>query len=346
MGGAGPYGGQNSSSNYGMSASTSYGSPAPGVVHKTQDAGRPGARGMQLGRKMELAETIKADEGIRDVPVAPMVSGSAAMGAVPGKAHSPNLAAQGSHMGGASGHAISVTVEEKVSVTLNRDGGVENLEVKGELGVRVTDPSKATMRLQLQPAQDPSIQFKNHPNVDRAAFAAQSLIVLKDPSKPFPLNQSVGVLKWRWVSKDEAQVPLSITCWPTPTGRGGCDVTVEYELNRSTLDLKDVVIAIPYGAGATAPPVIKEVEGDYTLDTGRRLVYWRLASIDASNPNGVLEFAAHTEDTAAFFPIHVTFVSNSALCPVEVAAVSHAQTGIPLNFHAERMLSTDQYTVV
>ena len=54
--------------------------------------------------------------------------------------------------------------------------------------------------------------IQTHPNVDKALFASQSLIGMKNPAKPFPLNNDVGVLKWRLKSQDESLMPLSSKC--------------------------------------------------------------------------------------------------------------------------------------
>ena len=51
--------------------------------------------------------------------------------------------------------------------------------------------------------------FQTHPNIDKKLFNQESLIGLKQPSKPFPLNNDIGVLKWRLQSTDEGLMPLS-----------------------------------------------------------------------------------------------------------------------------------------
>ena len=40
---------------------------------------------------------------------------------------------------------------------------------------------------------------------------------------------------------------ISVNCWPSENGQGGCDVNIEYELEQSLehLELEDVVITIP-----------------------------------------------------------------------------------------------------
>ena len=51
--------------------------------------------------------------------------------------------------------------------------------------------------------------LQTHPNIDKKLFSQESVIGLKQPNKPFPLNSDIGVLKWRLQSTDEALMPLS-----------------------------------------------------------------------------------------------------------------------------------------
>jgi hypothetical protein len=85
---------------------------------------------------------------------------------------------------------------------------------------------------------------------------------LKNADRPFPANQEVGVLKWRYTSTDSKEIPLTsknekegfyskiekfilVNCWPNETANGGCDVNIEYELQNTNLVLKDVQISVP-----------------------------------------------------------------------------------------------------
>jgi hypothetical protein len=45
--------------------------------------------------------------------------------------------------------------------------------------------------------------------VDKNLFKNNSVIGLKDPSKSFPVNTDVGVLKWRFQTTDETEIPLT-----------------------------------------------------------------------------------------------------------------------------------------
>jgi hypothetical protein len=53
------------------------------------------------------------------------------------------------------------------------------------------------------------IFFQTHPNIDKKLFMNDSLIGLKNSDRPFPANQEVGVLKWRYTSTDSSEIPLT-----------------------------------------------------------------------------------------------------------------------------------------
>jgi hypothetical protein len=107
--------------------------------------------------------------------------------------------------------SVHLSVKEKISLELSRDGGVNSLEVKGELDLRISDPSSSKVFLSVghSDAFGAELQFKTHPNVDKKPWAESKRIGLRDPKKGFPTGQGLGVLKWRLASKDETVVPLS-----------------------------------------------------------------------------------------------------------------------------------------
>ncbi|KAJ3034140.1 GTPase-activating protein S23 [Rhizophlyctis rosea] len=119
--------------------------------------------------------------------------------------------------GSAGGYGIHFNIE-KISVTANKDGGLQSMEVKGDLILR----------------------YKTHPNVDKPLFA-DSVIALKDPSKPFPSGQALPGLGWRYVSEDQSSVSLAVNCWPSPSGHGTSDVNIEYEMQSNTLELSNEI---------------------------------------------------------------------------------------------------------
>lgn len=105
--------------------------------------------------------------------------------------------------------SIHVTIEERVSLAANRDGGLEQMEVRGTLTLRVGEGASGKLRLQLQAANDPAINFKTHPNVDKNIFKSDKVVQMRDTARAFPMHQNLEVVRWKFSSKDETAVPLS-----------------------------------------------------------------------------------------------------------------------------------------
>ncbi|ORY23806.1 hypothetical protein BCR39DRAFT_548560 [Naematelia encephala] len=233
---------------------------------------------------------------------------------------------------------IHVTVKEQLSVTLLRDGGVQNFELKGDLDLRITDASLAKLRLTLTPKDHADLQFKQHPNVAKFT-GSEKVIALKDPSRSFPVGQGLGVLRWRMTSKDESHVPLSVTVWPQPRGDGTSDVAVEYELEAKHLALRNVVIQIPI-----PPNAFPSVTGDANWRSTSTSFIWTIDSIDEDAPTGSLEFQCEG-DADAFFPVSVGFVAAGSLPDIDVAKAVLVD-GAEQSFSQEKILTVDKYEIV
>ncbi len=105
-------------------------------------------------------------------------------------------------------------MKENIQLELVREGGLNHLELKGDMNLQISDASLARVKLILaEPATSfgPELQYKQHPNVGKFAANKERLIALKDSSRSFPVGQSLAVLKWRYAGKDESYVPLSST---------------------------------------------------------------------------------------------------------------------------------------
>jgi len=87
------------------------------------------------------------------------------------------------------------------------------MELKGDMNLQISDPDLAHLRLTLAPPATDfggnQLQFKQHPNVAKFTPGKERVVALKDPSRAFPVNQSLAVLKWRYAGTDESNVPLS-----------------------------------------------------------------------------------------------------------------------------------------
>ncbi|KAJ3276265.1 Coatomer subunit delta [Terramyces sp. JEL0728] len=290
-------------SSYAPSQFNSYTPPAPKVV--------PGmGKGMQLGKKTvqsSLVETIQAEEGVKDAPLLPQAEPE------------PVVDEEGIH----------VIVEEKISATANRDGGLSSLEVNGSMLLKVNDESKARVTL------------NTHPNVDKGLWGSNSVLALKDPNRPFPVAQPLGILKWRYSSKDESALPLLVNCWPSPT-QSGCDVTIEYDLQKQ-ITLKNVSIIIPYTS--VNPPTATAPEyGQYHIDRNSKTIVWQIPSINSENTSSLFEFNVETDDASNLYPIQVHFTSSQSFSDIQVQNVASVDGG-SVEYSSQVSLVTDGFEI-
>ena len=159
-----------------------------------------------------------------------------------------------------SSSAVDVKIEEELTVKLSRDGLIETADVKGTLSVRANAPEASRVLIRLSDFAAPGFQLQLHPTIARS-FLNDHVLTLKQADRGFPVDSSVSVLRWRQPNGGDALVPLSVTCWPEVLD-DGCNVNVEYTLNREVLPaLSTVRICIPLPAGAS--PEILSVDGSY-----------------------------------------------------------------------------------
>jgi coatomer subunit delta len=230
--GANNYG--NGYSSGGSPSGEKYGSSSPSYTREepvVQPTAALSGKGMKLGKKSiqaSLFENIKQAEGVREFSQPPP---RVEVKQQPESPLEDQLSQEGVHF----------VVEEKIACTANRDGGLESLVVTGSMTLKVNDPSQTKLQIKVDYEHDNLLQFKTHPYVDRNLWQTQSKVVF---AKPLPIGQPIGILKWKYAGKDESQIPLLVTCWPSPTG-AGCDVTIEYEL-QLPISLHNVTIVIPF----------------------------------------------------------------------------------------------------
>ncbi|XP_063216392.1 coatomer subunit delta [Bacillus rossius redtenbacheri] len=240
-------------------------------------------------------------------------------------------------------HDVHLRQEERLVLSVGRDGGLQSFELHGLVTLRIADEKWGRIRVQLENKDARGIQLQTHPNVDKELFKLKSQIGLKNPAKPFPLHTDVGVLKWRFQTQDESCIPLSINCWPSENGQGGCDVNIEYELEHDHMELNDVCIAIPLPSGCA--PVVNECDGEYTHDQRRSVLLWILPIIDASNKSGSLEFSCQGHP-ADFFPVAVNFVSKGSYADLKVVEVTSVEDDSAVKFSDETVFFTEKYEIV
>ncbi len=221
----------------------------------------------------------------------------------------------------ASADEASVAVEERITAVLTRDGEA-NVQVKGSLTLSVHNPAATRIRVNLSKGSETdSWSFQNHPNTDKALFAAESCIALKDASKTFPVGNPVGVLRWRKASKDADFAPLALNVWPEEQGDGTIALNVEYTLQQEHMELKNVVVSIPLPPGTSEADVqLGAVDGEVAVHDGQ--LVWSIGSISNANGNGMLEVTVRGDDDDVFFPVGVEFASSTCVLPMAVTGVT------------------------
>lgn len=292
---------------------------------------------MQLGKKSkatDIYEKVRSDMGPEAEESSPLVTPQASTPATEGvPSASPSLSADRD--------PIHITIAEAISASLSREGALKSFEVKGDLQLRISDPALTKLKLDLLANATHGAQFRTHPNVDKAAFSNSSIIQLKDTSKRFPANNSIGVLRWRVAGSgsDNADVlPITFTVWLNK-GSDSTTVTVEYELTGSD-SLRDVSVTIPYGSSeptVSSFDAVYEVSGD-SLD-------WNIGHIDEENGTGSFEFESTGSDENEFFPMSVRFSKANPFVEVDVNGISLVEEGESTGYSKDVKSVADGYLI-
>lgn len=240
---------------------------------------------------------------------------------------------------------LSIVLEEKYTVAMNREGGIESCDLKGTLTLTANTDAGSMSSLSLNKSVisnkcGSSWNFATHPKVNKSDYEQKGTIVLKG-GKGLPLNRPVGVLRWSYSGEDAA--PLSINCWPEEDGNGSVNVNIEFELIRKDMNLHDVNILLPLGT--TDPPQIESIDGQYKHDASSGMMCWHHDEINAQNASGSLEFLVAGSDVDDFFPVQVMFKSDSFLCPIEITGVTSTTNGAPVPNSLTKNVIPDKYTI-
>lgn len=268
---------------------------------------------MQLGKKSkttDMFERVRGDMGAEaeEIASAPLVPNHAAAAPEPTQAQSRVSSSL-------DRDAIHVTISETINAKLSREGALNSIEIKGDLQLRISDPSLTKVKLDLVANASHGVQFRTHPNVDKGLFNSSRGIQMSNATKGFPVNNSVGVLRWRATPKveDSSAVPITFTVWVNKGSDDTYNITIEYELTGGDA-LKDVTVIIPY---ATSEPAVSSFDATYEV-SGDSLE-WTIGLVDGDNASGSFEFEAQAGDENEFFPMQVKFGKTKPFIDVDVS---------------------------
>uniref|UniRef100_A0A0E0FVD0 Coatomer subunit delta n=1 Tax=Oryza nivara TaxID=4536 RepID=A0A0E0FVD0_ORYNI len=210
---------------------------------------------------------------------------------------------------------ITVTIEEKLNVTVKRDGGVSNFDIQGTLALQILNDTDGFIQLQIENQDVPGLNFKTHPNINKELFNSQQIVGAKDPNRPFPSGQNeTPLVKWRIQELNESSLPLAVNCWPSVSGNETY-VNIEYEASEM-------------------------------YDSRNSVLEWSIILVDQSNRSGSLEFTVPAADPSTFFPISLGFSASNTFSDLKVTAIRPLREGSPPKFSQRNRLVTYNYQVV
>lgn len=183
----------------------------PSVVAKT---------GMKLGKKSAVGGTknnaLFASMAQED---------NMFKGAMAGGANSFGLTAAAPAPAAPPSTPLTVVLEEKVTAKLNREGVIENAEVKGTLTVTANTEAGTMALISVNKAQLPSqFTYSTHPKVDKKGYETKNGQLAIKGGKGLPAGRAIGILRWAFQGDEAA--PLTINCWPEDDGTGCMNVKI------------------------------------------------------------------------------------------------------------------------
>jgi len=236
---------------------------------------------------------------------------------------------------------LTLLLDEKITVNMNREGAVESCEVKGILNLTANTDAGAAAVIAVNKAQlPPTFNFATHPKVNKKEYERQGVLSLKG-GKGFPVGRGVGILRWSYGNDDAA--PISINCWPEDEGNGRILVSIEMELTRMDFVLHDVNILLPLGT--QNPPSIENIDGQMKHDPAAGMMCWHFDTVDANNNSGSLEFSIDGTNPEVFFPIQIGFRSETLLCPIVITGVTNSSSGAPIPNEMTKTFAPERYQV-
>jgi len=199
---------------------------------------------------------------------------------------------------------IAIECEEKIVCVLQKDGALNNFEVKGELFLLVRDPTKGNCAVYLQPeTNNKTITLKPNPYFNRQKWTEKFALAPKDLKDSFSAGSKINCLKYRFASTNIDDVPFRFNYW---FNEGSITCELEYNSDQSRIEyLENVVISFEFPSSET--PEIKNVEnGDYEVrDSTFR---WITSRLDGSNSTSNIEIGFSSRTTPEdIFPFNVDF---------------------------------------
>ncbi|KAG5519805.1 hypothetical protein PMAC_000078 [Pneumocystis sp. 'macacae'] len=222
---------------------------------------------------------------------------------------------------------IQIKIYEDIYITKTRDNIIQSLEIKGDLHLRVLQQSVAFFRLFLYDNENKEIQYKTHPNVNKTLFLSDKIIAHRDSTKPFPVNNSLSVLKWRVKKNKEINLPFNVNFRSSYSNNGYINIYIEYELVSDNCELKNVLISIPFQSS-----IIQETSEGITINHKKKFLEWQISEISYLNKSDCKNFTIESNSVESCFPISVNFNMKTLIFNIDVIKAELVDTGKTLSF--------------
>ncbi|CCJ30295.1 unnamed protein product [Pneumocystis jirovecii] len=222
---------------------------------------------------------------------------------------------------------IQIKMYEDIYIVKTRDNIIENLEIKGDLHLHVLQQNVAFFRLFLCDDENKEIEYKIHPNVNKSQFLSDKIIAHRDSTKPFPVNTSLGVLKWRIKKNKEINLPFNVNI-QSYNSNGYINIYVEYELTSNNYELENVIIFIPFQSYSA----IQETSEGITVNHEKKFLEWQVSEINYLNKSDSKNFTIKSDNIESCFPISVNFSMKTLIFNIDVVKAELVNTGKTLSF--------------
>jgi hypothetical protein len=301
----------------------------PSAAPASYDLGTPTikssmpSKGLQLGKKRPENDMLRA----LGLPEAPSPGDSK-------KAAESQVAPQEAAPVNPLLDPVQVEITENITAELEVEGGLEgDVVCNGTFQVTVLDGTKADLVCFKLAPQDQTFKYKVHPNLNKASHA-NNILEVRDASKAFRANTPVPLVKYQFKTSDDGFLPVSLTCWPTPSA-DGTQVVVELELKDTDVTLEDVHIC--FTALPQSRPAISNADpGEAAYDAGAQQVHWQIPVLDKSEATGTLDFSA-AADIDSLLPFTFTAVRRGQTkCNMDILECYHQASKDALSYSCSK----------
>lgn len=311
--------------------------PKPVTKHQT-------GTGLKLGKSTSHAPSSSASNIGSGLPPAPkpLVNNNLPAPSIPApaaapKSKQPSVAPVST--------TTDISINEQLTIEALRDGSIKQSRASGTLSLVAGDREHTKLRIKATTEGTPS-NYKPHPKMDRALFASERILGLKNGQEEFPASQ-VLLVKW---TADNVPVPLNVSCWISDSADAGFKaITLEYEVAEDKLigeKLEDIAIKVPLptsNAHVADPALSFEQFDDH--------IVWSIPEITLDEPTGSFEFAAEANEEDDFYPLEVSFRTPeqqqevTTFGKIDVASVTDLSTNEEIDFTKTAVASTASYII-